>query len=145
MEIWKREFTRRVVTKSAHEAAGDCDWEWSGEMGGVDDARTVQQQQTEAACAHEAARVSKAAVVGAVELMRVHRNDAAQQQKGCEVLSDLTIDDANRTAIGAVGGVGCVVVAMRAHANAAGVKQSGCSALGILAFNHPANQARAAL
>ena len=50
-------------------------------MGGADDARIARQQKTEATRAHEAVRANKA-VVDAVELMRAHRYDAAQQKKG---------------------------------------------------------------
>ena len=109
-------------------------------MGGADDARIARQQQTKAARAHEAVRASKAAV-DAVELMRVHRYDAAQQKKGCATLSAFANVDAKRTAIAAAGGVGCVVAAMRAHADAVDVQQGGCHALGNLADNHAANQA----
>ena len=67
--------------------------------------------------------------------MRQHPQDAKVQEKGCNALSSLAANKADREKIGAGGGVEAIVQAMGGHRGSEGVQRTGCEALRRLADN----------
>jgi hypothetical protein len=79
-----------------------------------------------------------------VGLMEEHAGAVGVQEQGCNLLGNLSYNNANRVKIAELGGIEAVRAGMLAHPDAAGVQEAGCSALYNLCENNTANQVKVA-